>query len=110
MILSRTTLTHGVALVASLAFLLVPLDRARPRAVWAKAVIVAVGSLGVLVSGAELLFHTRWGNSSRELLAWFRATKGFLCGFALGLIAALILSGQLAGVQRRSQGLVQAGN
>jgi hypothetical protein len=82
-----------LALVASILFGFFPLQRSRVRAPWAKALFPIVGTIGVLVTSARLVVTY----SAFVPSASMQRTKTLLCGVAVGLILALILSGQLMG-------------
>src|SRR5947208_2880341 len=86
-----------VAFLACVIFALVPLERARIRATWAKAIFPVVGVIGALSSVRLLENAGRLVPSPR-----FQQMRGLLCGFALGLIVALILSRQLLGQKRQN--------
>ncbi len=86
-----------VGLVVSNIFLLIPLDRTRSRATWANALFVTVGIVGVLVSGTKLLLIIHWIAPSSSMAGTIHQARVLLCGFALGLILALIVSRQLIG-------------
>ena len=88
------------AFVAALVFMLLPLDRSRLRAAWAKAAFVIVGVVGVLLTGTKLLVALSWVVPSRESSETIHQARALLCGLALGLILALVLSRQLAGSKR----------
>ena len=79
----------SLALCASVVFGLIPLQRARVRATWAKVIFPCIGLIGVFLASARLL---RLRPPPR-----FQEMKPLLCGFALGLIVALIVSRQLLG-------------
>ena len=83
-----------VALLASVVFGLLPLVRARVRATWANVTFPVVGLIGVSLASVRLLGL----NPARE----FPQARPMFCGFALGLIVALILSRQLLGQKRHS--------
>jgi len=89
-----------IALIASIVFALLPLDQSRVRAVWAKVVLLTVGIVGVLVTGAESLLVLHWIVPSKDAMRTIHQAKVALCGFAVGLILALILSKQLLGTKR----------
>jgi hypothetical protein len=86
-----------LALLASVVFALVPLHRARVRAAWAKALFPLVGIIGVVLSSARMLAN----GGTLVPSARFQQVSVLLCGFALGLIVALILSRQLLGQKRQ---------
>jgi hypothetical protein len=88
---------QSVALIASIIFLLLPMDRSRSRAAWANALFVTVGIVGVFVSGTKLLLILHWIEPSISAVRTIGQARTLLCGFALGLILALIISGQLIG-------------
>jgi hypothetical protein len=92
-----------VALVASIIFLLSPMNRSRSRAAWANALFVTVGLVGVLVSGTKLLLILHWIAPSTATAGTIHQARVLLCGFALGLILALILSRQLIGSKQSRQ-------
>jgi hypothetical protein len=97
-------LAQCVALVASIIFLLIPTGHSRSRAAWANALFVTVGIVGVLVSGTKLLLLLHWIAPSAATVGTIHQARVLLCGFALGLILALILSGQLVGSKQNRQG------
>ena len=99
----KKIIAECIALAASIIFALVPFFRSRLRAGWANAIFITVGIVGVLVAGTELVIALRWIVPARETIRTIHQTKGLLCGFALGLIVALILSQQLIGSKRNSQ-------
>ena len=86
-----------VGLAASVVFLLIPMGRSRSRAAWANALFVTVGIVGVLVSGTKLLLILDWIAPSTATAGTIQQARVLLCGFAVGLIVALILSRQLIG-------------
>jgi hypothetical protein len=84
----------ALALLASVVFALIPLQRARVRAAWAKAIFPMVAIVGVALSSVRLV--------NLRPPAGFQQVRPLLCGFALGLIVALILSRQLLGQKRQT--------
>jgi len=81
-------------------FATIPLQRARVRASWAKCLFVIVGIFGVAVGTAMLVLDRRWFVPSEKSLwaihGWVMASNGFV----LGLISALLLSGQVRGTKQ----------
>jgi hypothetical protein len=86
-----------VALIASIIFVLIPLRSPGSRAGWANALFVIVGIVGILVSGTKLLLILHWIAPASDTAARIYQVRVLMCGFALGLILALILSRQLTG-------------
>ena len=83
-----------LALLASVVFGLLPLERARVRATWAKVIFPVVGLIGVSLTSVRLL--------RLKPPPEFQQARPLLGGFVLGLIAALILSRQLLGQKRQT--------
>jgi hypothetical protein len=96
-------LPHCIAFVASFVFVLLPLDRSRVRASWAKAILVTVGMVGVLVTATNSLMVLQWFVPSPEAAKIIHQTKTLAEGFAVGLIFALVLSRQLVGSKQGIQ-------
>ncbi len=91
-----------IVLVASPLFALIPLKQSRVRASWAKIIFVAVGVVGLVLSATKLVVMAHWVEPSAEATRSFHQLRVLLCGFALGLMAALILSRQILGEKRTS--------
>ena len=92
-----------IASVASILFALIPLDRSRLRAGWAKALFVTIGIVSVVLSVTNLVLIERWVVPVKETARTIHEVNRMLDGFALGLIFSLILSRQLFGSKRGSQ-------
>src|SRR5713101_4843350 len=96
MLISESSL-RAFALMASIAFILIPVDRSRFRAEWTNVLFVIAGIVGVLVTGTKLLLLLNCIVPSSETAGMIHQVRVLLCGFARGLISALILSRQLLG-------------
>src|SRR5688500_8829185 len=87
----------GIALIAAVGFAILPLDRSRVRSGWANALFVITGVVGIFVSGSKLMLLLGW---IVPFSGTIHQARVLLCGFALGMICALILSRQLLGSKR----------
>lgn len=97
------TIAGFIAIAASILFALIPFDRSRIRAAWAKGLFVAVGIVGVFVSVTQSVVYDHWVARTEGIARIIPLLREGLIGFALGLITALILSDQLRGSKRASQ-------
>jgi hypothetical protein len=88
---------QSTALVAAVLFALIPLSRSMRRERWANALFIIVGIVGVIIVGAELLMLVHWIEPTRDVARRIEWIRMLLCGFALGIILALIVSSQLFG-------------
>ena len=86
-----------VFVVGSIALMFVPFSKVRVRDSWAKAIFFAIGFIGAICYTVNLTLNMRWlVISSHNSYEWFRWLT-FINGLLLGLLAALIFSGQVNG-------------
>jgi hypothetical protein len=79
---------HVIYLVGAVCFIVFPFDRSRVRAPWARWIFWAVAALALALA----VNGFGW-----DLQLWSYHLLSGIRGFALGLIFALIVSGQLSG-------------
>jgi hypothetical protein len=90
-----------VVLIAGLlCFACIPLDRARIRARWATSVFVVGGTLGVMFHVVRLLLRMHWITLGHRADVSVDMLVSDIDNVLLGLILALIISGQLRGVRK----------
>jgi len=90
-----------VVLVAGLVcFACTPLSRARIRARWATSVFVVDGILGAALHVVSLLLRMHWITLGPRAYASVEMLVSDIDNVLLGLILALIISGQLRGVRK----------
>lgn len=77
--------------------LLVPFARKRRRAVWAKFVFAGVGIVGLAYSAAYAAYIQRWLVFPSPTDAVFANRLQFVRGLLMGLLLALVFSGEALG-------------
>ena len=95
-------------LLASGCFALIPLDRKRIRARWAKFVLVLIGVLGVSKGMGHLTLHKGWLHLSSQGVHMVTTVLTHLGGLSLGFILSLIFSGQLLGTKASTESPIHA--
>lgn len=84
-----------IVVCAILAF--IPLDKSRTRARWAKTLFLCVAAVGIFMGICEILIHTHVIRSEP-----LHRSMHSLRGFCIGLLVALVVSGQLKGSKKTS--------
>jgi len=102
--MNHRTLVDCALILLFVVFGLIPFDKGRLRAPWARLVFLLVAAIGLLWALFHLAMHLRAFapaiDSSRPRLVVSSAVGGLL----LGLVVSLILSGQLLGKSREAPG------
>ena len=94
------TICNYLIIAGSIAFGLIPLDKKRIHAPWAKRVFIIAAIIGVIDGSVELAWDMDWFSLSSGGSRLLEAVLHMVGGLVLGFIFSLILSGQLLGTKQ----------